>query len=192
MTRPELTEAVAGTKNTAKAYNDNNDAILDYIDQEVAAAKTYTDGKIPSQTGNAGKYLTTNGTSASWDIPVYPGTVMFYGGTSAPSGWLVCDGSEISRTTYATLFSAISTNFGEGDGSTTFKLPNLIGQYVYGGTSVGTAITQTETATSQANKAHTHNFTGDLGFATTSAGKDHTHNYLKGVDSITLLPIIKI
>lgn len=56
------------------------------------------------------------------EIP--PGTIAFYGGTSIPSGWLKCDGAEVSRTTYADLFAAISTNYGIGDGSTTFDLPD--------------------------------------------------------------------
>jgi len=54
-----------------------------------------------------------------------PGTVHFWGGGAAPSGWLLTDGSNVSRTTYSALFSAIGTTFGSGDGSTTFGLPNL-------------------------------------------------------------------
>ncbi len=54
-----------------------------------------------------------------------PGTVHFWGGGSAPSGWLLTNGSAVSRTTYAALFAAIGTTFGTGDGSTTFNVPNL-------------------------------------------------------------------
>lgn len=54
-----------------------------------------------------------------------PGTVHFWGGGSAPSGWLLTNGANVSRTTYAALFAAIGTTFGSGDGSTTFTLPNL-------------------------------------------------------------------
>lgn len=54
-----------------------------------------------------------------------PGTVHFWGGGSAPSGWLLTNGAAVSRTTYAALFAAIGTTFGSGDGSTTFTLPNL-------------------------------------------------------------------
>lgn len=49
--------------------------------------------------------------------------VLFPNVTSIPNGYLVCDGSAISRTTYATLFSLIGTTFGAGNGSTTFNLP---------------------------------------------------------------------
>ena len=54
------------------------------------------------------------------------GTQVAYGGTVPPTGWLICDGSAVSRTTYAELFKVIGTSYGEGDGSTTFNLPNNI------------------------------------------------------------------
>lgn len=60
------------------------------------------------------------------------GEVAPFARTSAPSGWLVCDGSAVSRTTYARLFSAIGTNFGVGNGSTTFNLPDIRGEFVRG------------------------------------------------------------
>lgn len=50
----------------------------------------------------------------------------------APSGWLVCDGSAISRATYDDLFAAIGTTFGKGDGSTTFELPDFRGDFLRG------------------------------------------------------------
>lgn len=52
------------------------------------------------------------------------GSMMIYAGSSAPTGWLFCDGSAVSRTTYSGLFTVVSSNFGSGDGSTTFNLPN--------------------------------------------------------------------
>lgn len=55
----------------------------------------------------------------------------FVGG-SVPSGWLLCDGSEVDRTTYAELFSAVGTTFGPGDGSTTFNLPDMRGRTLVG------------------------------------------------------------
>jgi len=56
------------------------------------------------------------------------GLIFPYAGSSVPTGWLYCDGSAVSRTTYAALFTAISTTWGTGDGSTTFNLPNLQGR----------------------------------------------------------------
>lgn len=58
-------------------------------------------------------------------IGVKPGFVMSFAGASVPTGWLLCDGSAVSRTTYAKLFAAIGTTYGVGDGSTTFNLPDL-------------------------------------------------------------------
>ena len=55
-----------------------------------------------------------------------------------PSGWLLCDGSAVSRTTYAELFAAIGTTYGVGDGTTTFNLPNFIGRVVQGAAVAGT------------------------------------------------------
>ncbi|HZY09364.1 MAG TPA: phage tail protein, partial [Ilumatobacteraceae bacterium] len=63
-------------------------------------------------------------------VPI--GTMVAFGGTAAPSGWLFCDGSNVSRTTYADLFAAIGVTWGPGDGSTTFKLPDLRGRSLLG------------------------------------------------------------
>lgn len=60
------------------------------------------------------------------------GTILPFGGASAPTGWLLCNGATISRTTYANLFAAISTAHGSGDGSTTFHLPDLRGRFMRG------------------------------------------------------------
>ena len=63
---------------------------------------------------------------------VPPGVVVFYPKTTAPTGWLKANGAAISRTTYAALFSAIGTTFGAGDGSTTFNIPDLRGEFLRG------------------------------------------------------------
>jgi hypothetical protein len=60
------------------------------------------------------------------------GSIMPYGGTTAPDGWLMCDGTAVSRTTYAELFTVVGTAFGEGDGTTTFNLPDLRGTFLRG------------------------------------------------------------
>tara|TARA_Y100001963_G_scaffold122832_1_gene172410 strand:- start:1611 stop:3488 length:1878 start_codon:yes stop_codon:yes gene_type:complete len=65
--------------------------------------------------------------------PTMPvGSIIQTGGTKVPSGFLYCDGSAISRTTYSTLFNSISTNFGNGDTSTTFNVPDLRGYFLRG------------------------------------------------------------
>lgn len=60
------------------------------------------------------------------------GTISVFSGAIPPAGYLICDGSAISRTTYSELFSIIGTTYGSGDGSTTFNLPNLKGRVVAG------------------------------------------------------------
>lgn len=54
-----------------------------------------------------------------------PGTIVIYGGASAPSNTLLCNGAAVSRSTYANLFGAIGITFGPGDGTTTFNIPNI-------------------------------------------------------------------
>lgn len=60
------------------------------------------------------------------------GLVAPFAFTTPPSGWLECDGAAISRTAYSNLFTAIGTTFGSGDGSTTFDLPDLRGEFLRG------------------------------------------------------------
>jgi microcystin-dependent protein len=81
---------------------------------------------------------TTAGTVAAGDdsrfsaSSVPSGALMPYAGSSAPSGWLLSAGQAVSRSTYAALFTAISTTYGAGDGSTTFNLPDLRGRAAFG------------------------------------------------------------
>ena len=137
------------------------------------------------------------------------GTVSPFAGpdNKVPSGWFLCDGSNVSRTTYNILFLTIGTTYGAGDGSTTFTLPNLKGRVP-----VGRDATQTEfdtlgetggekahTLTINEMPAHTHTYTtrtGDQGtdnafnsetaanettgtFNTSSTGGSQAHNNLQ-------------
>lgn len=66
-------------------------------------------------------------------VPVMPvGCVIPFAGAAAPTGWLLCQGQAVSRTTYAQLFSVIGTTYGSGDGSTTFNLPDMRGRVAVG------------------------------------------------------------
>ena len=60
------------------------------------------------------------------------GTITMYGGSTAPTGWFVCDGSTVSRTTYATLYAIIGETYGAGDSSTNFSLPDFRGVFAVG------------------------------------------------------------
>jgi microcystin-dependent protein len=69
------------------------------------------------------------------------GALMPYGGAAAPTGWLLCQGQAVSRTTYASLFSILGTAYGAGDGSITFNLPNLKQRFPLGKADSGTGST---------------------------------------------------
>jgi microcystin-dependent protein len=69
------------------------------------------------------------------------GAILPYGAASAPSGFLLCDGSAVSRATYAALFAVLSTTFGAGDGSTTFNVPDLRQKFPLGKATAGTGST---------------------------------------------------
>lgn len=60
------------------------------------------------------------------------GAIVHYAGATAPVGWLLCDGAEVSRSTYAPLFAVIGTSYGVGDASTTFNLPDIRGRVTMG------------------------------------------------------------
>jgi microcystin-dependent protein len=78
--------------------------------------------------GGVAVATTTQVTAAA--VPA--GSVMTFAMNAAPTGWLKANGAAVSRTTYAALFTAIGTTFGSGDGSTTFNLPDLRGEFMRG------------------------------------------------------------
>ena len=65
------------------------------------------------------------------------GTIIAFAGNTLPKGYLLCDGSKVSRTTYKKLFDVIGTTYGAGDGKTTFTLPNLIDRFLEGSSAAG-------------------------------------------------------
>ena len=86
--------------------------------------------------------LIINGVTTQLDIhdayALPTGSYIQFAGSQAPAGFLVCNGGEISRTTYSNLFAVIGTTYGSGDGSTTFNLPNLTDRFLQGSTTSGT------------------------------------------------------
>lgn len=70
------------------------------------------------------------GSTTGDTLPI--GSITAYGKETAPANWLICDGSEVNRKTYSDLFKVIGTKYGEGNGSTTFNLPNLKGRVPVG------------------------------------------------------------
>lgn len=149
--------------------------------------------------GNSGFYYYNGNTwinlpnTANSSVP--SGTVVSFAGNTAPEGWLMCDGSAISRNDYADLYSVIGTTYGNGNGSTSFNIPDLRGRTIFGKDNMGgnAANRLTTTGGISANNtlgasggnqnislttsnlpSHNHTFTGSQ---STTSTNSHTHNY---------------
>ena len=96
------------------------------------------DAPTPSDDGKALIYDYTNDEFIYGSLSGLPaGIYLPYGGTTAPAGWLLCDGSAVSRTTYADLFAAIGEAYGAGDTTTTFTVPDMRGRLPLGKDNMG-------------------------------------------------------
>lgn len=160
---------------------------------------------MPASVSHGGEFyiLTSNlpdvttdepGVSAVWISPwkdhytktqidtMLTGQVAFFATENPPTGWLKANGAELSRTTYAGLFAVIGTTFGAGDGSTTFNLPDLRGEFLRAwddsrGIDTGRSM---GSAQSDENKSHVHTGTADSGGVhshTGSTGSAGSHNH---------------
>ena len=123
-------------------------------------------------------------------IPI--GMITPYAGSSSPTGWLLCYGQEISRSTYAGLYAVVGDTYGSGDGSTTFNVPDLRGRTPAGldnlggsdagrlswantlGTTGGTQ-THTLTGAESGTSSHTHSINHDHASFNTASGGAHSH-----------------
>lgn len=115
--RQDVSDAIGGYPLNARLwYTDSNNESV--IVRSLIQNNTYNFNTTPS-------YID----GIHWVVDVESGApvgaVMPYAGSTPPDGWLVCDGSEISRTNYARLFSVIGTTYGAGDGNSSFNIPNL-------------------------------------------------------------------
>jgi len=124
----------------------------------VSSNVTFT---LPAADGSAGEFLKTDGSgNLSFSIVqgVPSGSVFCMAVATVPSGYLECNGAAVSRTTYSALFAIIGTAYGAGNGSSTFNLPDLRGEFVRGfdngkGTDSGRSIATSQSAT---NASHNH------------------------------------
>jgi len=132
------------------------------IGTKTPKAKLDVNGKI-----NTSSDFTINQVSIAPPI----GSITAYTLATSPPGWLICDGSQVSRTTYASLFAVIGVTFGPGNNSTTFTLPNYQGAFLRG-TGTNGAYSGPSLNTSQAHATQTHTHTA------TSVVSDpgHTHS----------------
>jgi microcystin-dependent protein len=142
---------------------------------------TSTSAYASTIAGTAGQVLTSNGTSApTWtNVATTPaGVIQQYAGTAAPTGYLLCQGQAVSRTTYAALYAVIGTTYGTGDGSTTFNVPDLrqrvpVGKHSSGtfNTLGGTGGAESHTITTAQLPAHNH----AVGTLATNSTGSHSH-----------------
>lgn len=114
---------------------DTTDELITVEEDELITAETtnknnkYLESLMTNYAGELRQYLDSQ-IALIEKIPV--GTTTTFAGNTPPSGWLICDGSAISRETYATLFEVIGITYGAGNGATTFNLPNAIGKFFEG------------------------------------------------------------
>jgi microcystin-dependent protein len=117
--------AAIGKHNSATPVHTANLASKDEAEAGINTSKFMTPARVSDAIKNfAGADLT--------------GMIFAFAGNTLPDGYLSCDGSQVSRTTYKELFDVIGTTYGEGDGSATFNLPNLTDKFIQGSNTVGT------------------------------------------------------
>ena len=127
-----------------KNHNDDIDAHSAAISKHNSATSVHTANLASKAEAEAGtdtsKFMTPARTREAMQTFVggdLTGMIFAFAGNSIPSGFLLCDGSKVSRTTYKKLFNVIGTTYGAGDGSTTFTLPNLIDRFLEGSSAAG-------------------------------------------------------
>lgn len=175
-------EGATGYISASDIQNSYNDLELAWQSDSVQVSSTSVAGfsfvvdEDDMSSDSATKLATQQSTKAYVDAAASPpGMVAPFAGSSAPTGWLLCDGSAVSRTTYAALFAVVGTTYGVGDGSTTFNVPDLKGRVPVGYDSgqaefdaLGeTGGAKTHTLTTAEMPSHTHS--QNLGQPTTTA-----------------------
>lgn len=135
---PANTAAVSGNTISSTAYNslsgDIGNEITNSLDRGGRSAMTAAlpMGGFPINNLGSPTASTDAASKGYVDTAMPSGAILAFAMSTTPSGWLVCDGSAISRTAYAALYTAIGTTYGSGDGSTTFNLPDFRGAFLRG------------------------------------------------------------
>lgn len=106
------------------------------------------------------------------------GLIIIWAATTAPQGWLLCNGAAVSRTLYVNLFNIISTTYGSGDGSSTFNVPDLRAKLAIGKSGANSLGQTSKGVTADASPANTNNISLDHSHSGNTGGSssDHSHN----------------
>ncbi len=179
-TRKDLESAVQGLEDR-KASKDELNKAIEGLGVQAAARMTHSDAPLANLAGSKTEVADTAQlveVRKLIDALVPAGTVIHVAMSNAPEGYLAANGTAVSRETYARLFAAIGTTFGGGDGTTTFNLPDLRGEFIRGwdngrGVDGGRQLGSWQDSD---NKLHAHevwNFTG--------TGRDTMGGYTFGV-----------
>lgn len=167
---------------TAAAIDAKGDMVIGVADNNYSRLAVGDDGSV--LVADSSETLGVKWASASDTyFPTPTGAVIAFAGSAAPTGYAICDGSELSRSTYANLFAVIGTTYGSGDGSSTFNVPDLKGRtivsYDAGQTEFDalgeTGGSNTHTLTSAELATHSHSYS-------TPAG-DGTHDHTGTIDN---------
>ena len=154
------------------------DAIAIASDGTVTPSSALDVSSATFTTSTAQKEAIVNGASGT-NLLLPAGMISAMGMSSAPSGWLLCNGAAVSRSTYSALFAAIGTTWGSGDGSSTFNVPELKGAYLR---NTGTSDTSSDYVgpnvggyQDDQNATHNHNATSSSSLSINNSG-NHSHN----------------
>lgn len=153
----------AGGTIVASEHNDNFNTIYNEFNGNISNANISNSAAIAYSKLNLSSSIQSSDIASGLGF-CPTGVVLPYVNVSAPTGWLLCDGSTVSRSTYATLFAIIGTTYGSGDGSTTFNIPDMRENVPVGykagstqfGTLGGTYGEKTHTLTTPEMPSHTH------------------------------------
>jgi hypothetical protein len=190
-----------------------NSSIIKQVYSNAGISIESTNGNLAPIRSNVYLQATITGSTSSQSVaPLIPaGVIVAWAGSAAPDGWLICDGSSISRSTYAALWNVCSTTFGSASGST-FNIPNLQGRAIYGtSTSISLGATSTAisgsfvpgalslstttssitTTTSTTNSTTDKDVTNAITVVTGVTSVAHTHSMSGSIPGISLNYIIK-
>lgn len=173
LTSPKINENVAVTA-TATELN-----VLDGITASTAELNILDGATLTTTELN---YVdgVTSAIQTQLDALIPKGMVSPFAGSSAPTGWLLCNGGAVSRTTYSALYAVVGTTYGSGDGSTTFNVPDLLGR-VPMGAGAGTGLTSRTLGAELGGEtlpAHVHSISHShsASASTSVSGGDHSHS----------------